>query len=586
MNFKKGYRRSISQVEQLSFQTTENFENNFIKRLNRLQHVKRFIAIWVILVIFLIGLVILQISNLSNYFQTLKPIPGGTYKEGIVGDYTNINPIYASSPVDSSVSNLVFAGLMKYNENNQLVGNLAQSYTVDASGVNYTIKLRPNLIWQDGKTLTSKDVAFTFNTIKSPDAQSPLISSWQGINITTPDSRTVIFTLPNPLSSFIYSLTTGIIPYHVLSKVAPANMRTISFDTIDPIGAGPFSLNAVKASGSTIETKQETVELAPFHDYWQGKPKLDKFVIRAYHEKDSMVKDFKDSLIDAMSGLNQLPGSLKKSKVNIYSFPLTAQYMVFFKTSSGILADKNIRQSLVQATNQKEIINSLDYSTVAVDEPFLKSQYTYNPSNAQSSYNPTASKALLDSNGWIVGSDGYRYKAGKKLTISLSVSSESEIQNDANLLKSQWKAIGVDLKLDVLSDSDLQNSLSYHSYEAIIYGISIGVDPDVYAYWDSSQADPRSSFRLNLSEYSSKIADDSLEQGRTRIDPSLRVIKYKPFLDAWQGDAPAIGLYQPRYLYITNLKVFGLKTQSINSATDRYKNVVNWEILQNKVTGQ
>ena len=144
--------------------------------------------------------------------------------------------------------------------------------------------------------------------------------------------------------------------------------------------------------------------------------------------------------------------------------------------------------------------------------------------------------------------------------------------------------MGAKVNLHLLSDSDLQYALSYHNYSSILYGISIGVDPDVYAYWNSTQADPRSPFRLNLSEYSSPSADNSLEQGRTRLDPNLRTIKYQPFLQAFQKDAPAIGLYQPRYLYISNLHIFGLDSDEINTATDRYSNVVNWEIRQDKFT--
>ncbi len=83
---------------------------------------------------------------------------------------------------------------------------------------------------------------------------------------------------------------------------------------------------------------------------------------------------------------------------------------------------------------------------------------------------------------------------------------------------------------------------SSRSYDALLYGISIGVDPDVFVYWHTSQNDPRSN-RLNFSEYSSKAADEGLESGRTRTDAGLRTIKYRPFLQAWQRDLPALGLY-------------------------------------------
>jgi len=132
-------------------------------------------------------------------------------------------------------------------------------------------------------------------------------------------------------------------------------------------------------------------------------------------------------------------------------------------------------------------------------------------------------------------------------------------------------------------DTDLQNTVAFHTYDALLYGISIGVDPDVFVYWDSSQANPQSSIWLNLSEYKSSAADEALEGGRTVFDPALRAAKYQSFLQAWQTEAPALGLYQPRFLYITREPVAGLTEHTINSAADRFDNVVNWEILTGKV---
>jgi len=115
-----------------------------------------------------------------------------------------------------------------------------------------------------------------------------------------------------------------------------------------------------------------------------------------------------------------------------------------------------------------------------------------------------------------------------------------------------------------------------------LYGISIGVDPDVYIYWDSTQIDLRSPARLNFSQYSSKVADESLESGRTRLDPTLRAVKYQPFLASWQADAPALGLYQPRFLYLTHGPVYGLNEKAINADVQRYSQVHDWQIRQTR----
>ena len=146
------------------------------------------------------------------------------------------------------------------------------------------------------------------------------------------------------------------------------------------------------------------------------------------------------------------------------------------------------------------------------------------------------------------------------------------------------RAAGVDVQLALQPAADFQGALSSHAYDAILYGISIGVDPDVFVYWDSSQADVRSTNRLNFSEYKSTAADVALEAGRTRLDNQLRSAKYKVFLQTWQKDAPALALYQPRLLYISHTVVYGLTDASINSDAARLNNVQDWMIHVGWVT--
>src|SRR5262249_17445050 len=155
--------------------------------------------------------------------------------EGIAGNFTTANPLYAVSDVDTSVSRLIFASLLTYDKDDRLTGDLAESWHADSTGKIYTVRLRPRLKWHDDVALTSADVVFTYQMIQTSDAQSPLYSSWRGVAVTAPDARTVVFKLPNPLSSFPTGLTNGIIPRHVLQRVDPADLRSATFNTTEPI---------------------------------------------------------------------------------------------------------------------------------------------------------------------------------------------------------------------------------------------------------------------------------------------------------------------------------------------------------------
>jgi peptide/nickel transport system substrate-binding protein len=584
LRFHRRLRKGQRQVEDLSTQAEQGIERHLFKRFDRLRGVQRFAVSWLGLVCALIAGVAIQNITLSGYYQTLRPVPGGIYSEGIEGTFSGANPLYATSDVDQTVARLVFSGLFKYDADNKLVGDLASDYSVDAKGSTYTVHLKPNLTWHDGHALTSEDVVFTYQAIQNPDAQSPLRASWQGITVTAVDAQTVTFKLPSGLASFPYNLTNGLVPKHLLGTLSAIELRTADFNTISPIGAGPFKWHTIQVNGTDARSAEEQIALVPFEDYNGGKPKISEFIVHAFSDEAKLIEAFKKGQLTAIQGFNEMPAAVDSKQVHQYSLLYTAGTYVFLKTTEGVLSNKTVRQALVKATDVPAITKKLGYSTRYVKGPLLIGQQGYDAAYNQAALDVEGAKALLEKDGWLLGADGVRRKDKVPLAFSLSVNNEPEYRRVSQLLKQQWKQIGVKLDISVQAADILQYNLSKHAYEAVLYGISIGQDPDVFVYWDSSQANSLSENRLNLSEYKNAAADTALEAGRTRLDPAIRNTKYKPFLQAWQQDAPAIGLYQPRLLYITRGEVSGLKEQPINTATDRFSNVVNWQIRVARVT--
>lgn len=586
LRLRRLFRRRQQQLESAAEAAEEQFETNLIARFDRFLRVKRFAFGWIVLIVLLVFCTFIQTLALSDYYQTRQPVAGGAYNEGIVGTYSNANPIYATGAVDSAVSHLLFAGLFKYDQHNTLTGDLASGYNVDANGRQYTVTLRQNLAWHDGTPLTADDVVFTFHTIQNPDANSPLLAAWQGISVSAINATTVRFDLTNTLASFPYSLTTGIIPKHILSKVPADQLRANNFNTIHPVGAGPFMWNALETNNSADPDKMTTyVALKAFDRYTTGAPQLDSFIIRAYPTEERLIEAFHAREVNAMAGLSTVPKGLNdNTDTRIYNFPSSAALMTFFKTTDGPLSDTAVRQALVSGANVPDIIKGLSYQARPVREPLLIGQLGYDGKYQQSAFNPQAARKSLDAAGWSVGEKGIRYKDGQPLTFRIYAQDTAENTYVLGKLIKDWKNIGVNAIAVPQRSADFQTTLQFHTYDALLHGISIGADPDVYAYWDSAQADIRAASRLNFSEYKSAAADSSLEAGRTRTDPALRVIKYQAFLQAWQADAPALGLYQPRFLYITRGPVYNLSEHTLNTDTDRYDSVSNWQIHTAKVT--
>ena len=583
LRWRRRIRSGKNQVEDLGSQAEQGFEEHLIKRMSRLGRVRRFIAIWVALIVLLLGGLFIQIRKLQGYYLTNQPAPGGIYSEGILGSFTNVNPIYAVGSVDSSVSRLVFAGLFTFNDKNQLVGELAKSYTVDARGTTYTVLLKDNLQWQDGRPLTAEDVVFTYTTIQNPDTKSPLASSWQGIKVAAIDKKTVSFTLPSILSAFPYSMVNGIIPKHVLGKVAPEQMRSVLFNTNSPIGSGPFKWDAIEIVGTADEDREQRIALKPNDSYVNGQPKLDSFVIRSFANEIKMRNAFKKGELNGVVGLSKIPDDLlEDNSVRVYNIPLNSQVLLFLKTTTPVLSDQKVRQAISYGLNTGAVRLAADVPVLPSDSPLLANQLGYDKTLTQKTGSPEQAAKLLDEAGWKLNDKGIRVKDGKELTLAITTQNNQTYESVAKNIKKQMALIGVNVEIVVLKDNELQSALAVHDYDSLLYGISLGPDPDVFAYWHSSQADLRSPSHLNFSEFKSTAADKALEAGRTRSDPATRAIKYRPFLDAWSKEAPAVALYQPRFLYVVREPLANFNPTRMNTGTDRYNEVNQWMIRETK----
>src|SRR6185437_2224030 len=182
-----------------------------------------------------------------------------------------------------------------------------------------------------------------------------------------------------------------------------------------------------------------------------------------------------------LAGLNSVPASIARDASSyIYNLPLTAGVYVFFKTTSPVLQDVKVRQALVAAADRSSILDNLGYSGIAVDEPLLKGQLGYNPAYAQVTGNQANAKALLDQAGWTVQKNGMRAKDGQPLSFALIVSADTPYTAVAQHLHDEWRSVGIDAQILAQPSDDFQASLSGHAYDAVIDGISIGADPDVF----------------------------------------------------------------------------------------------------------
>lgn len=575
-------RRFSRRVKKAEGATTRHARKFIVTRLDNIRSVRRQIISWLLLVGAMIIAVGVQFVWFQNSYKTIAQSRGGTYAEASLGPIDTLNPLYATSSAEIAASRLLFSSLYSYDSTGHVHGDLAESMSIDKTNKIYTIKLRPNVVWHDEALLTAKDVAFTINLIKNPETRSPLRVNWQDIKVAALDDTTVQFQLPAVYAAFPNALTFPVLPEHLLGKVAPGAIRENVFSR-SPVGSGPFSFSLLQI----VNAKQhEVVHMTAFPKYHGGEPMLSRIEVHAYDNQDSIIKALRTGEVSAAADLTGTDTSqIDMHNYNIIAQPTNSGVYALFNMDSPLLGDKNVRQALRLATDTNAIRSSLPMKASALDLPFIDGQVISNDLPHSPPPNATLAAAMLDKAGWKL-KDGVRQKGKLKLALTVATTRNTQYEKALEILAGQWRKLGVTVNTNIVDTADpstnfVQNVLQTRNYDVLLYELFIGADPDVFAYWHSSQIGMNG---YNFSNYANANADAALASARSRLEPELRNAKYAAFARQWIEDTPAVGLYQPSAEYVVNKHVHSVDPSSkLISSYDRYATILDWSVAQKSV---
>jgi len=566
--------KSVTKRARKAESATIRHARRFIsRRLDNVLEVRRHVAMWLGGIAILIAAVGTQLIWSQTNYSIETGANGGTYAEATLGPVNTLNPLYASTSSELAASRLIFSSLLSYDTTGHLGMDTAKSLTVNAEGTTYTVKLRDDVRWHDGTKLTAQDVAFTVDLIKNPAARSPLQLQWQDVTVKVVDDTTISFSLPSVYAAFPHALTFAILPKHKLADVDASTLRENAFSLM-PVGSGPFELRLLQPSPG-----QKIINMTAFDRYHKGRPKLDRFEIHAFTTYDDVVTALKTGQVVAAE-LADTTGFTTKAGYRVQNSAVDDGVYALFNTAQPTLNDVVVRRALQRGINIEKLRHDVAPGQYPLDSPFVKGQISNEATLKPAAFNKTEAEAQLDAAGWKL--DGsLRKKGDQTLAINLVTTDNQEYKKVAAHLKKDWQALGAKVTVSAINTNDpradfVQNVLQPRAYDVLVYELSIGADPDVYAYWHSSQSGPRG---LNLSMYSSGVADDALTSARARIEPSLRDLKYQAFAKQWLADVPAVGLYQSSIKYISRSQATALEPeQQLVSPYDRYANVMYWTV--------
>jgi len=552
-----------------------------IPTLTQLRYIPRYLSAHERYLLRICGLLIFACALFTGirFWQNnvvFVPRQGGTYTGAMVGFPRYINPVLSvGNTTDSDLTKLFFPGLMKTNEKNEFVPDLAESFTISEDARVYTFTLRDNLKWDDGETLTIDDVMFTFQLIQDPNYSSPWNYTFKDVAFERTDDKTITVKLKEASTLFIGYFTIGILPAHRYSDVQPANFLLVE-DNTRPTGSGPFRFKSLVRSKSG-EIRSYALERNPF--YYGDQPYLDEIRFKFYADLQSALDGLHNR---EAQGLAFVPPWYDREERDVAdtvekSLVLPQVTALFFNLKNDLFDNKDFRRALILATDREGITDTVVGTDGLISEgPFAPGFIGFAPDLATRPRITTEASSLLDSVGYKRGDDGMRKKGSDTLRLVITTVDEDPYRQIGEIIKQNWSELGIEVEIQLIEASRFtQDVLKPRRYDILLYGELFDQTLDPYVFWHSSESiDPG----LNFSIFINKKVDTLLENSRVEWSREKRTENYQEVQRVIADELPAIFLFTPVYKYIIPDDLRGITTGNVLNPAERFKNISQWFI--------
>ncbi|MGB8984414.1 MAG: peptide ABC transporter substrate-binding protein [Anaerolineales bacterium] len=520
-----------------------------------------------------------------------QPEQGGVYTEGLVGSLGRLNPLLDwNNSADRAVNRLIFSGLIKFDEHGLPQKDLAAGWAITPDGTIYNFTLKENAVWHDGTPVTSDDVIYTIDMLKSAGSFYPqdIKDLWAKIEVTRLNEKNLKFTLPEPYVPFIDYLTFGVLPKHLLETVPPDQMSIADFN-INPVGSGPYKFDHL-----IVDNGQITGVVLTVSDIYYGDPPyIEQVVFRYYPSSAEAFDAYQQGDVLSVSQItgDVLNAALEEPNLSVYTSRLPQTSFVLFNLQNSevvFLQNVNVRRALMLGVNRPYIVNAfLQGQAVLANGPILPGSWAYYDGTEHFEYDPEAAARLLKGEGYIIPAEGgeVRSKEGVRLVFTMLHPDDALHTQIAQTIRDQWAGIGVQVELQAVPyDKLAMDFLAPRSYQAALVDINLSrtPDPDPYPFWHQAEA----TGGQNYSQWDDRTASEYLEQARVTADYTLRTRLYRNFQVIFARELPAIPLFVPVYSYGVDSQVRGVQVAALYDPSDRLATFPSWYLLTRRALEQ
>lgn len=531
-----------------------------------------------LVLVFIISTLIILVK-VNNNFLVKVPDNGGSITEGIIGTPRFINPVIANSNVDKDLSSVIYSGLIKTDQNGNIVPDLAERFEISEDRLIYDFYIREDAKFHDGRDVTADDIVFTILKIQDPDIRSPHISDWEGVAIEKVSDKQIRFILKEQDPNFLSKNNVGILPKHLWQDIN-SQAFSLSLYNREPVGSGPYKIDKVEKD--TIDIPQSYI-LKSYKDYTLGEPLINKMIFKFAKNEEEIIEMINEGEIDSARDIS--PASLERidlNNFNILTSSLPRVFGLFINQSeSPALSINSAREALRLATPKTQIIDEVfnGYAN-KINGPIPDEQL-----GEELEQDLEAAEQILIDAGWVKNDDGiYILETDDEnyiLSTSISTTNVPDLVEVAEIIANDWRKIGVEVSVKVFNTNDLnQNVIRPRNFEILFFGTVVNDYSDLYAFWHSSR---RNDPGLNITNYANIETDAVLEKFIETPAENINTEDIEKFISEIEKDIPAIFLYNPQFIYLVSNKIQGVNIDEILITSNRFSNINNWFVNTDKI---
>ena len=449
----------------------------------------------------------------------------------------NLDPRIGIDKSSDDFHHLLFNGLLKKNENDRMVPDLAQSWE-RVNPTLYRFVLRDRIRFHNGRTLQPQDVVFTYRSILSGQVMSTKKATLESISDIRAIGKNVIeVELKQPFNGLLYNMNIGIIPEN-----SPVDFAQ------NPVGTGPYRLISFRSDGDA--------QLQAFSGYFESPPRIPNLKIRIIPDATTRALELRKGSIDLILGPSAVPADYFRILRNDPELkPLTRTgnnyAYIGFNLKDPMLKNRDVRQAISYAIEREQMMQSLFFDTATIATGLLPPHnWAYEGNVLTISHNRQKATNLLDQAGF-KDPDGDGPQMRFSLTLKTSTSEFRRIV--ATVVQSNLAAVGIGLKIRSYEFGTYFSDINRGNFQMCMLMWVGESDPDIFSTAFSTSG------ARNRGKYSNSDVDRWIEMARIADSENEQIRLYSLIQKQIAEDAPYVSLWYEPNICIMRKELKGMR---------------------------